>query len=162
DRNRGGQLTRSPLPRDTGSTCRFAIEYDRMKTLGELALTYGTDKGPNGHNYTAIYARYLEPLRSTASNLLEIGVGRGASIRMWHDYFPGAVLSGADCGPPQAEPPGDRTQLFSVDESRPDTLQVLAAYAPFDVAIDDGSHAPEHQILTFQTLFPFVRPGGIY
>ena len=31
-----------------------------------------------------------------------------------------------------------------------------------DVILDDGSHIPEHQILTFNTLFPSVVPGGIY
>jgi hypothetical protein len=32
----------------------------------------------------------------------------------------------------------------------------------FDFIIDDGSHLPEHQEITFKTLWPFLKPGGIY
>ena len=33
---------------------------------------------------------------------------------------------------------------------------------PFDIIIDDGSHVNEHQILTFEYLFPKLKPGGVY
>jgi hypothetical protein len=32
----------------------------------------------------------------------------------------------------------------------------------WDIIIDDGSHLPEHQLVSFTALFPFVRPGGVY
>ena len=32
----------------------------------------------------------------------------------------------------------------------------------FDVIIDDGSHLNQHQIFTFETLYPFVKDGGVY
>mmetsp|Transcript_26068 Transcript_26068/g.69536 ORF Transcript_26068/g.69536 Transcript_26068/m.69536 type:complete len:172 (-) Transcript_26068:197-712(-) len=32
----------------------------------------------------------------------------------------------------------------------------------YGVVIDDGSHVPRHMLLTFQTLWPYVRPGGVY
>ena len=38
----------------------------------------------------------------------------------------------------------------------------IASHGPFDVIIDDGSHVPSHQKLTFQTLWPHLRPGGLY
>ena len=28
--------------------------------------------------------------------------------------------------------------------------------------VDDGSHLPEHQLLTFRRLFPSITPGGLY
>jgi len=32
----------------------------------------------------------------------------------------------------------------------------------WDIIIDDGSHVPRHQLITFTSLFPCVRPGGVY
>jgi hypothetical protein len=32
----------------------------------------------------------------------------------------------------------------------------------WDIVIDDGSHLPRHQLVSFCALFPFVRPGGLY
>jgi len=32
----------------------------------------------------------------------------------------------------------------------------------WDIIIDDGSHIPRHQLVSFSALFPFVRPGGVY
>jgi hypothetical protein len=32
----------------------------------------------------------------------------------------------------------------------------------FDIIIDDGSHDPKHQLITFEHLFSNLKPGGIY
>ena len=32
----------------------------------------------------------------------------------------------------------------------------------WDLVIDDGSHVPEHNLISFAALYPFVRPGGLY
>lgn len=32
----------------------------------------------------------------------------------------------------------------------------------FDIIIDDGSHWPQHQIISFETLWKAVKPGGMY
>ena len=32
----------------------------------------------------------------------------------------------------------------------------------FDIVIDDGSHVPSHQLLTFETVWPHITPGGIF
>ena len=47
----------------------------------------------------------------------------------------------------------------------PDAQSVTTSqwqHGGWDVVIDDGSHLPYHQIVTFAALFPFVRPGGLY
>ena len=33
---------------------------------------------------------------------------------------------------------------------------------PFDVVIDDGSHLPLHQLVSFSNLIKCVKPGGLY
>src|SRR5215203_706034 len=67
-----------------------------MTYLCDLAEKYGTDKGPSGHNYTPYYEEYLQHRRFRALTLLELGVWKGASLRMWRDYFPSATIVGID------------------------------------------------------------------
>ncbi len=57
-------------------------------TLAELAAKYQTDKQISDHNYVAMYERMLKTIK--VDSLLEVGLGNGASMRMWMDYFPNA------------------------------------------------------------------------
>ena len=41
-------------------------------------------------------------------------------------------------------------------------LLKLQQKGPWNVVVDDGSHLPEHQLLTFRRLFPTLTPGGMY
>ena len=65
-----------------------------MTNLTELGLKYGTDKSENG--YTKIYENFLSDKRDAKNNILEIGVWRGASLRMWSEYFPNSLILGMD------------------------------------------------------------------
>ena len=44
---------------------------EKLTTLGELAVKYGTDKGPADHIYTPKYEIYLENYRDFEFNFLE-------------------------------------------------------------------------------------------
>ena len=70
-----------------------------MSLLDELALKYGTDKGSQYHNYCNKYDKILFPLREKFTNILEIGVANGSSVRMWEEYFPNATIHGVDFTP---------------------------------------------------------------
>jgi hypothetical protein len=159
----------------------------RTASLTELANRYGSDKGTEGpsrhwhaHNYTDIYEAYLGGLRNAGLNLLEVGLGipgdawdaqvahgrnalGGASMRMWYDYFPQASIFGADIHDASFLD-NDRVRTFRVDQGERDELVAMAEQVPggFDVVIDDGSHRPDHQQITFGALFPYLKPGGVY
>jgi len=60
--------------------------------LNRLALEFGTDKGPIGHNYTRIYAKYFAPLKQKPIRFLELGLFKGNSVKMWEKYFTHAEL----------------------------------------------------------------------
>jgi len=32
----------------------------------------------------------------------------------------------------------------------------------FDIILDDGSHVPNHMFITFASMWPLIRPGGVY
>ena len=54
--------------------------------------------------------------------------------------------------------------LHKIDQSNSLELDKFVATVgiKFDVILDDGSHVPEHQILTINKLWDLVKPGGVY
>jgi hypothetical protein len=136
--------------------------------LNHLAPLYGTDKWGN-HWYTQHYQRYFGPMRKQRLNLLEIGVGGeeklergGASLRMWKRFFPNARIVGIDIYD-KRHFSERRIDVRICDQTDARALTALSGeYGGFDIIIDDGSHVNEHVIGTFHTLFPLLRPNGIY
>ncbi|MDT0469671.1 hypothetical protein [Streptomyces gibsoniae] len=138
--------------------------------LTELAVRCGTDKWGALHQYPQHYERHFAPLRDRRLTILEIGIGGyddpekgGASLRMWKQFFPRALIYGIDIVDKR---PLDAPRLTTVtaDQSKPEQLIAFAErHGPFDIVIDDGSHISQDVITTFRHLFPYVRPtGGLY
>jgi hypothetical protein len=49
------------------------------------------------------------------------------------------------------------------DQSSMQSLQRIGdKHGPFDFVIDDGGHTMKQQITSLATLWPYVKPGGIY
>lgn len=148
--------------------------------LTQLADGFGSDKGSvaqHPHNYTLLYDMLLGPRRESIRNMIEIGLlvggpevgadadrptGNLPSVKMWLDYFPNAVVHGFDISDFSFfEHP--RFRFTRGDSGVAADLERLTARGEsFDFIIDDGSHASFHQQLAFQTLFPYLAPGGIY
>jgi cephalosporin hydroxylase len=81
---------------------------------------------------------------------------------MWKSYFPQGLITGIDIYDKSllALP---RIKIYQGDQSDAAFLQrVSSAEGPFDIIIDDGSHIQSHIIASFETLFPILKPGGIY
>lgn len=137
-------------------------------TLDQIALQTGTDKSSAGHNYTAVYEQYLNPLRNEPLLIFEIGIGGyqyrdrgGESLRLWQRFFPKAKIVGVDVFPKLV--PGDRifTEVGSQDD--PDFMASLVnRYGNPDLVIDDASHINRLTIRTFEILFPMLKKGGLY
>jgi hypothetical protein len=131
--------------------------------LNELGLKHGTDKSTIKHNYLDAYEELLAPYHGVADlGLLEIGVRRGASLRMWQDFFPNARMVGIDLLKSCRQFVDDRTSIELGDQSDKDFLDSVVARHQLDIIIDDGSHIWSHQIDSFRWLFPHLRAGGIY
>jgi hypothetical protein len=136
--------------------------------LTKLARFFGSDKAA-GHHYTQHYEAHFRTLRLRKLTLLEIGIGGnehpeagGASLRMWRAYFPNAQIVGIDIHDKIAHE-GRRIRTFRGSQADPAFLQeVVRQVGAPDIVIDDGSHRSEHVIASFKTLFPLMRPGGLY
>lgn len=141
-----------------------------MTYLCELAAKYGTDKAGR---YTPVYDLLLHDRRREIRRILEIGIGTpeamkhvvdyvpGASLRMWRDYCPNALVYGADVSQDVLFS-DKRIATFAVDQGNAAQLIKVADGLKFDLIVDDGSHKPHHQILGLETLLPLVAQGGLY
>ncbi len=147
----------SPAP--SGSTRK-----QMRKTLDDIACRHRTDKCSLGHNYTPYYAKWFEPVRGLPLKILEIGIGMGASLRTWQEYFPNAEITGIDIHPDRRRFADRRIRICIGDQTDENFLRsvVEEAGGAFDIIIDDGGHFMNQQIISFNVLFPYVKPGGIY
>jgi len=114
------------------------------------------------HGYHRFYPWFLSHLRGENINLLEIGIDRTDSLKLWKGYFKNINLHGIDID--EKEFSEDKVKLHKIDQSNASELDNFVATVgiKFDVILDDGSHVPEHQILTINKLWELVKPGGIY
>ena len=137
----------------------------RRAEFASIGAKHGTDK-VHQHHYERFYPRYIKELGSIQDfAMVEIGTDRSQSLETWLEYFPSAHIYGMDIG---IEFKGDRCAIFKGDQSRSDDIIsfrrfVSAFHHKIYFVNDDGSHVPEHQVLTFNELFVnLLQPGGIY
>ncbi len=119
------------------------------------------------HHYFDIYTRYFARFRSKPITMLEIGVYRGGSLRMWKQYFhPDSTIVGIDVDKScKAHEIADQKVFVRIgSQADPAFLaNVNAEFGPFDIILDDGSHKTHHQIVSFVALFrDALKDGGCY
>jgi len=133
-------------------------------SLDELALKHNTDKGSQCHAYTQYYDMIFNKIKNQPLKILEIGVQRGNSLKMWKEYFSNSLINGIDIDPNCKKIEEDRIQVFIGSQIDPVFLKDVKTKINdyIDIIIDDGSHQSVHQIESFNILFPYVRPGGYY
>ncbi len=115
-------------------------------------------------HFFEIYDRHCAFMRGKRPRILEVGVMRGGSLQLWKQYFgAGAEVHGVDINPRcgEFEEAGVRVHIGDQGDAK-FLCRLGAEFGPFDLVIDDGSHLMEHQKLTLETLWPFVREGGLY
>jgi hypothetical protein len=135
-------------------------EYQYMD---QLALSAGTDKSSSYHHYTQIYSQYFADLKQKPITFLEIGIFRGASVKFWEQYFPNADLHFIDCTSEYLQYQSQRSKYHFMDQTNRKALQDLGkSVGGFDIILDDGGHTMQQQIISFQSLFPYVKSGGMY
>jgi hypothetical protein len=135
--------------------------------LTKLGHVFGTDKVDethtrNGRAYTDVYERYLRPWRRRRFTMLELGVFRGDSLRMWDAFFPRATVVGLDLEQSAAE----LAPEFDVavgSQADPEILDdVLRRHPDVRLVVDDASHITSLTIASFRYLFPRLSRGSLY
>ena len=127
----------------------------------QSGIKYKTDKITH-HGYQRFYDYFLVPIKNNKMNILEIGVDDLRSLKMWLDFFKNANIYGIDINKKDYE--YNRGCIFQGDQSKKKDLQkIVKKIGKCRFIIDDGSHVPEHQLLSFNYLFKeCLEYGGIY
>lgn len=140
-----------------------------MDQLSKLMDKYGSDKGPNHHNYSKSYYKILKGLQDSPLVFLEIGVGGyhypdrgGGSLRAWEEFFPKAHIHGIDI---HDKSPHNKGRVHTHICSQTHEIQLrnlIQSIGAPDIILDDGSHISSDIIFTFEHLFPKLKNGGLY
>ena len=129
-------------------------------------------KGISQVNSYVDLVKQLETDCHKIDKCLEIGVFRGGSAVFLHEIF---GLSQLVCVEKSEKPvplleafaatrPGVRT-FYGVDQADATRLrQIITEQFPdgLDLVVDDASHLYQPSRISFETAFPFLRPGGLY
>jgi len=156
--------------------CVPVHEWDRIERRvgpeGQLRHSH------SGHWYERLYPIYLNGMRWHSVRLLEIGSFKGDSLRLWLRYFRRAShFALVDLEPQtdlinavaaetrtQSQIPAHDYSIYTADQSKKEQLEQVVASdgGNYDLIIDDGSHLCRHIKISFEVLFPHLKPGGVY
>jgi hypothetical protein len=154
-----------------------------IMSLIELVDNTRTDKNEL-HGYLELYEQLLSRLKSSATNILEIGIGpfkdpydpkhnyfptgNGGSIKLWADYFSNATIYAVDIIDYDNIYDGiknnDKIKLFSSSNAY-DAQFVKENFIDkdikFDMLLDDGPHTLESMIKFIQLYSGLINDNGI-
>lgn len=107
-------------------------------------------------------------------NILELGMWDGGSLAFWFEQckprkIVGIDLKKRDDSPSFQKFAADKSDLIKTywginqgDSERLREIVRVEFSAPLDLVVDDASHIYEPTLASFETLFPLLRPGGLY
>ena len=167
----------------------FTIEGVGRIELAQLCDKYGSDKGSSKkldhnypwkpHSYTDFYEFLFSHRRFEIDTIFECGVGTsdlnfpanmgafgkaGASLRVWQEYFPKALIYGGDIDSSVLFSE-ERIKTYYLDQTDPNSIVSffqLTAQGEFDLMIDDGLHTFEAGWTLFNHSNHLLKQGGIY
>lgn len=115
-------------------------------------------------HYFPVYERHFAPWVDRSVTMLEIGVSKGGSLKMWQRYLgPFATIIGIDIDPhcTRYESPGIHVRVG--DQSDTGFLsRLIDEFGVPDIVLDDGSHHMTHVRQTFEFLYPQLDKDAVY
>lgn len=135
--------------------------FDNGSDLDAIGVRCRTDKCSMNHNYLDKYAFFLERFCARQVRLLELGIHKGASLRMWQEYLPYAEIFGVDVRDDCHQYETARIHTIRADLSKVEEVSRLKEIRP-QIIVDDASHIVSHQLLALFTLFDVLPSGGVY
>lgn len=135
--------------------------FDNFNTLNDIGEKCGTDKSSKYHNYLSKYEFFLSRYHDQSITLLELGVLRGESLRMWKEFLRAGRIIGVDIDERCKRYEEERIHVLIGDLARREFVDQLTDFNP-SVIVDDASHKWSHQVNALCTLFPTLCEGGVY
>jgi hypothetical protein len=137
--------------------------------LKQLFQKYKCDKSSK-HSYELCYEKHFLPVKNEPINILEIGIFKGESMKVWLEYFPNATVYGIDIFqrikenelPILKNPRVKYLKLDSISEQAKQIITENWGDIKFDFIIDDGLHTPVANRLTFLNFINFLKNDGVF
>lgn len=135
--------------------------FSKYLELDGLGQAWETDKCSKAHNYLNKYEFFLKRWKQEDIILLELGVFKGASLKMWGNYFEKATIYGVDIDLHCKKYEEENRNIIIGDLGDEAFLDEIGKLSP-TVIIDDASHLWSHQIKSIYHLLPALKSGGIF
>lgn len=139
-------------------------------SLEKLINNQHTDKNTT-HSYIPLYEKLLHPIRDTAKNVLEIGIGNfkaknGGSILLWSQYFSNAKIYGIDILPKHRvlDELYEKDNVELITETNgynKNFIDDKLKDKKFDFLLDDGPHTLKSQEDFVELYSPLLNENGI-
>jgi 23S rRNA U2552 (ribose-2'-O)-methylase RlmE/FtsJ len=130
----------------------------RLVDFIEANFITKTDKYDLGYIHS-FYDELFTPRQDTAKHVLEIGIYRGDSIRLWQQYFHKAEIIGVDVN--QCPALEGLKRVKQVTENAYSKEFVSKLEPKFDIIIDDGPHTFESMVFFLENYVPLLADGGV-
>lgn len=126
-------------------------------------LTSGQRTISKWPHYFPIYEKHFARFRNRPCRLLEIGVDRGGSLRLWKRWLgPLAKIIGVDINPECAKHAEPQVEVLIGAQADPEFLARVLALGIPDIIIDDGSHRQLDVLKSFEFLYQRMSSSGVY
>jgi SAM-dependent methyltransferase len=113
-----------------------------------------------------LYDSYFAELVEKPISLLELSVYTGESLKAFASYFYNGRIIGLDIEDRHTDFSAHPNVTFVVgDQKYPDELATICSkYAPdgIDIIIDDASYFDTWSLISYKSLYPYLKPGGFY
>ena len=115
-------------------------------------------------HYFNIYEENFSKFKKKKITILEIGIAKGGSLRMWKNYFSSdSTIIGIDINPDCKKFEKDNIKTYIGNQTDVNFLSsVIKDIGKPDIIIDDGGHTSNQQIISFNYLFGHLNDKGIY
>ena len=145
----------------------FTNKQIQIVTMFDLIDNSRTDKNTT-HSYLDLYQKLLQNKKQSATNILEVGICAGGSIKLWHDYFTNANIHAIDI---QTIPQiwseiidKERIKLHVETDAYNDEFfkkTFLETNEKFDMVLDDGPHTLVSMVKFITLYSQLLKEDGI-
>lgn len=134
-----------------------------MKLLDFYKQTNNNSDKEGLHKYISnFYCEKLSPIKDKKLNILEIGIFKGDSLKLWEDYFQNSNVYGMDVANHSQYIHSNRVTQYIMDAYNESTIEFLKSQnIKFDLIIEDGPHDLESQDYTCKNYQQFLNTNGL-
>jgi len=116
-------------------------------------------------HYLERYREYFSSFADKQIALLELGVFEGDSLEFFAKAMPEAHIFGIDLRKCDRTFSSRNVKTYQGSQEDPILIHRILTeneFSQFDIIIDDCSHMGSLTLNSFNLLFPFLKPGGLY